>query len=109
MPQGIHLPYLVEPMRLDDIDQVMAIERVAFGAPWSAQSYRYEITQNAHSTMLVVRPQGGASQGPDSRPDGRESGRQRPIAGYAGIWLLVDQAHISTIATHPDWRGRGLG
>src|SRR5207249_384271 len=32
-----------------------------------------------------------------------------PIAGYAGLWLMVDEAHVTTIGVHPDQRGRGAG
>ncbi len=95
-------------MTLADIDQVMEIEQVAFPAPWSARAYRYEITENDHSTMLVVRP---------ASPDGlrmrftRRLGLSKPgpVLGYAGFWLLVDESHIYTIAVHPNWRGWGLG
>jgi ribosomal-protein-alanine N-acetyltransferase len=96
-------------MTLADIDQVMEIEQVSFSAPWSARAYRYEITQNQHSTMLVVCP----ATGPESvlarwtrRLKGTNPG---PVLGYAGFWLLVDEAHICTIAVHPHWRRRGLG
>lgn len=103
------LPYLVEPMTIGDIDQVMAIERVVFAAPWSARAYRYEITKNAHSTMLVVRkaltPAGPLVQ------LGRllGLGAPMPLLGYAGFWLLVDEAHICTIAVQPKWQGQGFG
>ena len=103
------LPYLVEPMRLDHLDQVMEIEKVSFAAPWSARSYRYEITQNDYGTLVVVRP---APKSSLPLPKwlswlGREE--RGPILGYAGFWLLVDEAHIATIAVHPEWRGQGLG
>jgi len=101
-----HLPYVVEPMALADLDQVMEIERASFSAPWPARAYRYEITENRHSTMLVVRAAGGWP----TRWLGRlRLGRPRPVLGYAGFWLLVDEAHIATIAVHPQWRRRGLG
>ena len=38
-----------------------------------------------------------------------ENGRAETIIGFAGFWLIADEIHISTIATHPQWRGRGLG
>jgi len=102
------LPYVIEPMTLDDIDQVMEIEQLSFAAPWSARAYRFELTENEHSVMLVVRqaPTGGGLRRWLRRhnPAGR-----RPVLGYAGMWMLVDDGHISTIAVHPDWRGRGLG
>ena len=104
-----HLLFVVGPMTLADVDQVMQIERVSFSAPWSARAYRYEITENSHSTMRVVRPKprwhsplGLALQ----RLVGNVPG---PVLGYAGAWHLVDELHVSTIAVHPDWRRRGLG
>ncbi len=103
------LPYLVEPMALDDIEQVMEIERIVFPAPWSARAYRYEITRNEHSTMLVVR-KARTPAGPLARLK-RLFGlvASGPLLGYAGFWLLVDEAHICTIAVHPQWQGQGLG
>jgi ribosomal-protein-alanine N-acetyltransferase len=100
-------PYVVEPMVLSDLDQVMEIERMVFSAPWSRRAYQYEIAENEYSTMLVVRPR--------SRFDGgfrrllKHLKKPGPVLGYAGMWLLVDEFHISTIAVHPHWRGRGLG
>jgi ribosomal-protein-alanine N-acetyltransferase len=103
------LPYTVEPMTLADIDQVMEIERASFPLPWSARAYRYEIAENQHSTMLVVRPAVGTG-GPFARL-ALHLGliTPHPLLGYAGFWLLVDEAHIFTIAVHPEWRGQGLG
>lgn len=107
MPE--RLPYVVESMALADIGQVMEIEQVSFPSPWSARAYRYEITKNDHCTMLVVRPR--------TAPGGRLVRLTRqlglvkpgPVLGYAGFWLLVDDAHICTIAVHPLWRRQGLG
>ena len=31
------------------------------------------------------------------------------VAGYAGVWLVLCEAHVSNVAVHPDWRGRGIG
>ena len=99
MPE--QLPYVVEPMTLDDIAQVMEIEQAVFSAPWSARAYQYEITRNDHSIMLIVRA-GGTPKG------SLESLRLRlglvtplPVLGYAGFWFLVDETHICTIAVHP--------
>lgn len=103
------LPYLVEPMRLADVDQVMAIEQVAFSSPWSARAYRYEIVENEHSTMLVVR-QASTGAFPWLHLARRlHLTSPNPVLGYGGFWLLVDEAHIATIAVHPEWRGCGLG
>jgi ribosomal-protein-alanine N-acetyltransferase len=103
------LPYAVEPMTLADIGQVMEIEQLAFPTPWSPRAYRYEITENDYSTMLVVRSR--------TAPGGRlvrlgwplGLAKPGPVLGYAGFWLLVEDAHICTIAVHPLWRRQGLG
>lgn len=103
------LPYVIEPMTVADLEQVMAIERVAFSAPWSARAFRYEITRNKQSTMLVVRP--SPHRGGWLAMSLRRLNLTHPgaVLGYAGLWLLVDDIHISTIAVHPQWQGRGLG
>jgi ribosomal-protein-alanine N-acetyltransferase len=105
-------------MRVSDLPQVMDIERRAFPSPWPASAYRYEMTQNDLSTYLVLklrqsrRIRGGGRtlplrlgrMGLSMRRQIRE-----PVLAYGGFWLMVDEAHISTIAVHPRWRGRGLG
>lgn len=103
------LPYIVEPMALADIDRVLEIEQLSFSAPWSARAYRYEITQNEHSTMLIVRRAPQHRFAPIDWIRFLSPSARGPVVGYAGFWLLVDDAHIATIAVHPDWRGRGLG
>jgi ribosomal-protein-alanine N-acetyltransferase len=112
MPES--LSFMVEPMAVTDIDQVMEIEQVAFPSPWSARAYHYEITQNAHSTMLVVRSSAHSTGGlkrlvGNLLPRHVRVGSRGLVLGYAGFWLLVDEAHVCTIAVHPHWRGRGLG
>ncbi|MEJ2210859.1 MAG: ribosomal protein S18-alanine N-acetyltransferase [Anaerolineae bacterium] len=103
------LPYLVEPMALSDLEQVMAIERVSFSLSWSERAYRYEIVDNEHSTMLVVRPAPRFLGQPAPWLRRLSRGGLGPGLGYAGFWLLVDDAHVATIAVHPDHRGLGLG
>lgn len=103
------LPYVVEPMRLDDIEQVIEIEQVAFTAPWSARAYHYEVQDNKHSTMVVARPAPVFSGTWSQWLYSLKITRPGPVLGYAGFWLLVDDAHVCTIAVHPQWRQRGLG
>ena len=109
MDNAIALSYTVEPMKLSDLDQVMRIERLVFSAPWSERAYRYEVTQNEHSTMVVVRPAQYGAGRPMRFLLRLGFFEPPPVLGYAGCWLLVDEIHISTIAVHPEWRGRGLG
>ena len=91
------LPYAVEPMRVADVDEIMAIEYEAFTMPWSASAYRHEIERNQMAHYYVVRGRAPAEGGAAT------------ILAYGGFWLMVDEAHISTIATRREWRGRGIG
>src|SRR5512135_1878499 len=120
------LMYRVEPMTSHDIAAVMQIEQEAFSAPWSARAYDYELQYNEMAHYYVVRPQlnGGAPELPRAATPAswwqRLVRRERDVSvpsmaaqniilGYGGFWLMVDEAHISTIAAHHDWRRRGIG
>ena len=107
MPEGV--PYVVEPMTMGDVDQVIAIEQVAFSAPWSARAFRFEISQNMQSTMLVIRPAPSHEGWLATSLRRLALTHPRDVLGYAGLWLLVDDIHVSTLAVHPQWQGRGLG
>jgi ribosomal-protein-alanine N-acetyltransferase len=77
-------------MTLDDIPEVMLIERASFPTPWSEELFRTDISENLNSQYIV------------GIIDGR-------IATYAGIWVLNEVGHITTIAVRDDLRRRGLG
>jgi ribosomal-protein-alanine N-acetyltransferase len=100
-------------MRLEDIPQVLAIDEISFTSPWSESTYRYEVNHRDTSHMVILE-----AYDTDSSPSrglrgvlGRlwKSGSPPLIVGYGGCWLIAGEAHISTIAVHPDFRGRGLG
>lgn len=98
-------------MRLEDIPAVMAIDRLAFDLPWSERSYSYEIAESDHSHMVVLElrrevPLTGWRRWLSLRNRYKTDSR---ILGYGGLWNIVQEAHISTIAVHPKVRGRGWG
>src|SRR5206468_6025656 len=47
--------------------------------------------------------------GSNDRTDPARAPSPFPIVGYAGLWLMVDEAHVTTIGVHPNYRGRGVG
>jgi ribosomal-protein-alanine N-acetyltransferase len=81
---------VIEPMTFDDLPAVQEIERASFTTPWPEHAYRAELETNRLAHYLVVRL-GSA------------------VVGYAGIWLMVDEAHITTFAVAPAWRRRRIG
>ena len=79
----------VQPMGADDIPAVHAIESASFPTPWPPYAFRQELETNRMARYIVVRAE------------------DRVIA-YAGIWLMVDEAHITTFAVLPAYRRRGI-
>ncbi len=115
-----NLPYRVEPMVPQDVATIMEIENVSFSAPWSARAYDYELRYNEMAHYFVARLQQQPAVAIPPKPVFSwrrwfERGTRLAdadaanVVGYAGFWLMVDEAHISTIATHPQWRRRGIG
>ncbi len=96
----------LEPMTLADLEQVVAIDRLSFPQPWSESSYRFELTQNGAAHFWVAVPVEAPKLSLLDRVLGRSS---RVIVGYGGLWHVVDEAHINTLAVHPTWRGRRVG
>jgi [ribosomal protein S18]-alanine N-acetyltransferase len=88
------LPF-VSPMTPEDVDVIMPLERVAFADPWTRRMYLSDLADNPLATYRVIRPGDGGSL--------------PPILGWGGFWLLIDEAHIATVASHPEYRGCGLG
>ncbi len=131
MSNGHSRPVDVVRMTLDDIPRVLEIDQLSFPLPWSATSYRYELTQNPNShfwvalapgSSLAAQPAGSGAARPSRVLDwlmpSRWLGPARPpqpaaptrnVIGYSGFWFILDEAHISTIAVHPDWRGQRVG
>lgn len=84
----------IRGMTVSDIPAVVAIDRASFPLPWSEASFRSELTSNEAAHLLVAE---------------LAEDRLTHIAGYAGYWLVVDEAHLSTLAVHPERRRRGIG
>ena len=79
----------IRRMTLDDIAQVVAIDTASFSLPWPERSFRFEVSDNPASRAWVAEIDG-------------------TIAGMIVAWLLVDEAHIATIATRLDFRRQGI-
>jgi ribosomal-protein-alanine N-acetyltransferase len=128
--------FRIEPMRIEHIPVVSAIERRCFTQPWPQNAYRREIQSNRMAHYFVARlleadeaeppaeqrrptpgPEGGLFgrlsrllRGPlEPAPSPALEAELRSIIGYAGLWLMTDEAHITTIAVDPDFQGNGIG
>ncbi len=80
----------IEPMGLEDLPTVQAIEEASFTTPWPPHAYRSEIETNRLAQYIVARVGG-------------------EVVAYAGMWMMVDEAHVTTFAVHPRWRRQRIG
>jgi len=82
--------YELVEMKLDHIPGVLEIEQKSFPTPWSQQAFTYELTQNNFAYYIAALSEG-------------------KVIGYAGMWMVLDEAHITNVAVHPEYRGKKLG
>ena len=81
---------VIRRMTLDDVDAVHSIEAATFARPWSRQDFVKEMTTTACARYLVAEQSGA-------------------VIGYAGAWIVLDEAHVTNVAVKKDFRGRGVG
>ena len=81
----------VRPIREEDVRQIHEIETLCFAMPWSEASILHDVKENVVARWLVL-----------------DDGAGRVLA-YAGMWFVLDEAHICNVAVHPDFRGKGYG
>ncbi len=115
--------YYLEPMRQEDVAEVSLVDHLCFSNPWPQSAYRRELRKPQSNYYVVLRGADDSSpNGKDETEDGRgkfsflpipwrteSPRRQDPLIGFAGMWIMFDEAHITTIGVHPDQRGNGLG
>jgi ribosomal-protein-alanine N-acetyltransferase len=77
-------------MTLDDVDAVWELERLAFPTPWPRDAFVNELTINPNARYVVAV-------------------REGKVVAYCGMWIVLDEAHITNVAVHPDYRGRKIG
>jgi [ribosomal protein S18]-alanine N-acetyltransferase len=80
----------IRKMTLEDVPAVIDLDQKSFSLPWPERSFRFELTSNPASRCWVAD-------------------LDRKIVGMIVVWLIVDEAHVATLATHPDFRRRGIG
>lgn len=120
--------FVLEPMTLDDIDEVATVERQCFTNPWPLAAYRRELRDTRQNYYIVLRDDPHAEPHPGQLslfgarsprrpgrfafwPLGRRDTRRTvpPIIGFAGMWHVLDEAHVTTIGVLPEYQGKGLG
>ncbi|RPJ24143.1 MAG: ribosomal-protein-alanine N-acetyltransferase [Chloroflexi bacterium] len=83
------MKFAIRKMTLEDIPVVIDLDRKSFSLPWPERSFRFEVTDNPASRCWVAEVNGR-------------------VVGMIVVWLIVDEAHVATLATHPDFRRQGI-
>ncbi len=79
----------IDPMEEQDLDRVMLIEKFSFTHSWSRQSFESELHKNRLAVYRVARLEG-------------------QVVGYGGIWVIMDESHLTTLAVDRNFRGQGI-
>ena len=84
----------LKPLVADQLEQVVSLDKICFGGLWSLDGYQRELS-SPNSTLLVI------SVTKNNEPSS--------IIGIGCFWAILDEAHITILAVHPDYQGRGMG
>lgn len=87
--RGINIEITFTPMLPEHIENVVHIEEASFPTPWPMVSFANEL-RNEFAFYIVALCKG-------------------QVIGYAGMWLILDEAHVTNVAVHPDYRRHGVG
>ena len=81
----------IRKIREEDVPQIHEIEKLCFAMPWREESILHDVKENVVARWLVL--DGGEGQ----------------VLAYAGMWFVLDEAHVCNVAVHPDHRRKGYG
>jgi ribosomal-protein-alanine N-acetyltransferase len=79
----------IRKMTEADVPAVVELDQISFSLPWPERSFRFEVSGNSASRCWVAEADGH-------------------VVGMIVAWLFVDEVHIATIATYPDFRRQGI-
>jgi len=103
--------FVIRPMKLEDLEQVVEIDQMSFSLPWPAHSFRYELVENDVSRLWVITANDAGEEltASGSPVSAAPVGETSKVIAMIIVWQIMDEAHIATIAVHPEYRRRGLG
>lgn len=81
---------VIREAEVRDIDHIVKLDELCFSVPWSRESIAREIIDNHLAFYIVAEI-------------------ENTVVGYAGLWSIVDEGHITNVAVHPNFRKKGIG
>ncbi len=121
----------IEPMRVEDLDAVAALEAAVSNPAWSRAMFESELTTNQFAGFLVARAlnvgaraakgeEGSSERIPQQRgcwvgdtptPPATlaaPSAAGGTVCGYIGFWIVFEELHLLNVAVQPEWQRRGI-
>jgi ribosomal-protein-alanine N-acetyltransferase len=89
-PATVNNVVSIRPMQVADLQGVMHVEQSAYVSPWRLEDFYRELTMNQLAHYFVAEQNG-------------------EIVAFVGIWLMVDEVHITNIAVYQEHRGKKIG
>ena len=80
---------IIRQATIKDVDEIYEIERLCFAEPWSKDALVYEFEENPRAFYVVAELDG-------------------QVVGYAGLWWILDEGHITNVAVRPGFRNRKI-
>ncbi|QIB70406.1 ribosomal protein S18-alanine N-acetyltransferase [Aminipila butyrica] len=81
---------IIRSAQEDDVQEMAGLDRVCFADPWSEESFAYELKLNQRAFYIAAEIEGR-------------------LVGYAGLWAILDEGHITNVAVAPEYRRKGIG
>ncbi|HSO27285.1 MAG TPA: ribosomal protein S18-alanine N-acetyltransferase [Anaerolineales bacterium] len=95
IPETLFKNLVIRTMKAADLPRVGQIDQQSFALPWPARSFRYELLENEGSLLWAAEAE-------------IQTG-ERQVIGAIVVWMILDEAHIATLAVDPAYRGKGIG
>jgi ribosomal-protein-alanine N-acetyltransferase len=119
------MPYGIRPMLTSDVPQAQEIEHDAFPEVWPPTPFEREL-RNRLARHLVAYDLLDESEDDEPSEEVRRSWlgslpivgglftkggepRHDHLVGFVGLWFMLDEAHITAIASRSTHRGKGIG
>jgi len=94
MPKTLRESLSFRLMTVDDLDVVQELDRQSFTNPWPEGAFKYELIESQNSRCWVAEI---------------KQNQRSMVIGSAVLWIILDEAHIATLAVDPLYRGHGVG
>lgn len=92
----------VKPLTVEQLPQVIELDRLCFGGLWTLEGYRQELESPTSDVLAISIPEAAKSASPIS-PE------SEILVGISCVWAVLDEAHITILGVHPNYRRQGIG